>query len=123
MKDRRAALSVILKNKGLGSFAKAVYRAVADIPRGEVRSYKWVASTAGRPLAHRAAGNVLASNPFPVLVPCHRVIRSDGRLGGYVNGAGQKKRLLLAEGFDISGLRGDRAWHPSARKAGARRKG
>jgi O-6-methylguanine DNA methyltransferase len=77
-------------------FAKEVYRVVAKIPLGQVRSYKWVALKAGRPRAHRAVGTILKNNPYPLIIPCHRVIRSDSDLGGYVFGE-LKKRFLLEE--------------------------
>jgi len=77
-----------------------VLKAVSSIPRGEVRSYKWVAVKIGSPKACRAVGNALSKNPYPVIIPCHRVIRSDGLAGGYVNGAGRKRELLAREGVD-----------------------
>lgn len=84
--------------KQLTSFQKKVYTVVKKIPLGEVRAYAWVAKMAGRPAAARAAGNALNKNPFPVIVPCHRVVHSDGSLGDYAFGAGLKKRLLEIEG-------------------------
>ena len=81
-------------------FEKKVYRVVARIPKGEVRSYKWVALRIGRPRACRAVGNALNKNPYPVIIPCHRVIKSDGSLGGFAKGAAAKKRLLRREGID-----------------------
>ncbi|MBN1526188.1 MAG: MGMT family protein [Candidatus Omnitrophica bacterium] len=101
MKGRRAQLSSILKEAKLSGFERAVYKAVARIPAGEVRSYAWVAARAGRPLAFRAVGNALNKNPFTGLVPCHRVIRSDGSLGGFARGAAAKKRMLKAEGLTL----------------------
>jgi O-6-methylguanine DNA methyltransferase len=71
-----------------------------------VRPYVWVAGEAGSPGASRAVGNVMANNPVPLLVPCHRVVRNDGRTGSYAFGAGEKVRLLRAEGVspeEISG--------------------
>lgn len=76
-------------------FAKKVYKVVASIPLGEVRTYKWVAKKAGQPKAYRAVGQILKHNPYPLIIPCHRVIESSGRLGGYAPGK-KKKRLLLA---------------------------
>lgn len=76
------------------SFARKVYRIVSAIPIGETRSYQWVARKAGRPGACRAVGQILKNNPWPVIIPCHRVVASDGTPGGYVFGL-QKKRALL----------------------------
>lgn len=79
-------------------FQRRVLETVRGIPRGEVRPYVWVAREAGAPGASRAVGNVMANNPVPLLVPCHRVVRNDGRTGSYAFGAGQKVRLLEGEG-------------------------
>lgn len=103
MKSAREALSDILKNSNFSRFEKEVYRAVSKIPPGEVRSYKWVAETAGHPKACRAVGNALNKNPYTVTIPCHRVIKSDGSIGGYAKGGGLKKRLLKREGLTVSG--------------------
>jgi len=75
-------------------FAKKVYKAVSNIPLGEVRTYKWVALKAGKPKAVRAVGQILKNNPYPWFIPCHRVICADGDLGGYVFGRNKKKALL-----------------------------
>ncbi|GAA2308208.1 hypothetical protein GCM10010149_67860 [Nonomuraea roseoviolacea subsp. roseoviolacea] len=90
----------------LGEFQRDVLRAVQAVPRGEVRPYAWIAARAGRPGAVRAVGTALARNPVPLLVPCHRVTRSDGALGEYVFGPAAKQRLLLAEGVDLGRLDG-----------------
>jgi len=79
-------------------FQQTVWRALQDIPRGEVRSYADVARAIGRPTAVRAVGQACAANPVAVLVPCHRVIRSDGGLGGYGWGVHRKQALLELEG-------------------------
>src|SRR5215217_6820783 len=79
-------------------FQRRVLEVVRGIRRGEVRPYIWVAGEAGSPGASRAVGNVMANNPVPLLVPCHRVVRNDGRTGSYAFGAGEKVRLLRAEG-------------------------
>lgn len=81
-------------------FEKKVYAAVSGIPAGQVRSYKWVAAKIGRPKAYRAVGNALNKNPYIGKVPCHRVIRSDGSLGGFAQGAARKRRLLKSESID-----------------------
>ena len=78
-------------------FQQKAWRACRRIPYGETRSYAELARMAGRPGAVRAAGNALNANPVPVLVPCHRVIRSDGSLGGFGGGVSLKKKLLRLE--------------------------
>lgn len=82
----------------LTAFQKAVYRATAAIPRGQTRTYAQIAARIGSPHAVRAVGNALHRNPFAPAVPCHRVVRSDGTLGGFALGAATKKRLLRREG-------------------------
>ncbi len=78
-------------------FQEKVYGMVKSIPRGQVRSYSWVARALGLPSSARAIGQALARNPFPIVVPCHRVISSDGSLGGYSGGIWLKRRLLELE--------------------------
>jgi O-6-methylguanine DNA methyltransferase len=87
-------------------FQRRVLETVKCIACGEVRPYVWVASEAGFPGASRAVGDVMANNPIPLLVPCHRVVRNDGRTGSYAFGTGEKVRLLRLEGVspeEISG--------------------
>jgi methylated-DNA-[protein]-cysteine S-methyltransferase len=79
-------------------FGRRVLKATARIPYGGVSSYKRVATQAGSPRGHRAAGNALGSNPLPIIVPCHRVLHSDGGLGGYTGGVERKRVLLGVEG-------------------------
>jgi O-6-methylguanine DNA methyltransferase len=79
-------------------FQRAVWRATQEIPYGQTRSYGWLAVRAGRPRAARAVGQAMAANPWPVIVPCHRVVSSNGRLGGYGGGLDMKERLLRLEG-------------------------
>ena len=81
----------------LTCFEKRVFEAVLTIPFGQTRSYKWVAKMIGRHSSARAVGNALNKNPYPPFVPCHRVIASDGTLGGYSGGLKNKKRLLIRE--------------------------
>lgn len=89
-----------------GGFLGDVLRACAAIPAGEVRSYAELAAAAGRPRAVRAAGHAMAVNPVPNVVPCHRVIRSDGRLGNYGAGGSERKAVMLrAEGVAVEGDR------------------
>lgn len=80
------------------SFQKKVYNIVRKIPKGKVLTYKEVAKLAGSPGASRAVGNVLNKN-YDKSIPCHRVIRSDGKTGGYNRGGRNKIRLLKDEGF------------------------
>lgn len=80
-------------------FQRKVLLADHAIPRGRVSTYGRLAARAGNPKGARAAGNVMAGNPFPILIPCHRVIRSDGSLGGYGGGLVMKRQLLEIEGI------------------------
>ena len=80
------------------AFQEAVWRELRKIPAGETRSYADIAAAIGDPKATRAVGTANGSNPIAVLVPCHRVIRSDGTLGGYAGGLDRKRKLLAAEG-------------------------
>lgn len=91
------AFDVPLDLSGGTAFRRAIWRACARIPHGQTRSYAELARMAGRPAAVRAAGNALHNNPVPVVVPCHRVIRSDGALGGFGSGVSLKKKLLRLE--------------------------
>lgn len=79
----------------LTKFQWKVLQVTAKIPLGETRTYKWVAEKAGSPLAMRAVGQALRRNPFPVIIPCHRVIKTDGSLGGYAGGSEKRKAELL----------------------------
>jgi len=91
--------------ESLSPFEQAVLRKALEIPRGEVRPYGWVAREIGRPGAVRAVGTALAKNPVPILIPCHRVIRSDGQIGNYALGGKEKKmEILVSEGVDAAGL-------------------
>ena len=86
-----------MADKKLTPFTRKVYKAVLSIPLGEVRSYKWVAKKIGEPRAARAVGQILKHNPWPLIIPCHRVISCDGRLGGYSRGRKNKRALLDLE--------------------------
>ena len=85
------------KQKNITEFEKKVYAACKTIPYGETRSYAWIAKKISQPRACRAVGNALHKNPFAPVVPCHRVIRSDGSSGGFAGGTAIKKRLIAAE--------------------------
>lgn len=88
--------------RNLTEFERAVLLKALEIPRGEVRSYSWVATEIGRPKAVRAVGNALGHNPIPILIPCHRVVRSDGSIGNYALGPAMKVELLSTEGVELS---------------------
>ena len=83
----------------LTNFEKKVLKAASTIPLGQVRSYKWLARKIGKPRAVRAVGHALKQNPYPIIIPCHRVIKSDGSLGGYAKGKELKRKLLLLEKY------------------------
>ncbi len=78
-------------------FDRKVWLALKDIPYGETRTYKWLAEKVGRPTAARAVGQSLSRNPIPIVLPCHRIIESDGSIGGYSAGIDIKRRLLDIE--------------------------
>lgn len=92
------ALAVDLSE--LTEFQRAVLRKTAEIPAGELRPYGWVAREIGKPGATRAVGSALNKNPVPVLIPCHRVGKSDGTIGQYAHGPEMKRALLRHEGLD-----------------------
>lgn len=83
------------------NFQLAIWKAVSRIPYGRLSTYKVLAEEAGRPKAVRAASNAVGDNPLPIIIPCHRVIRSDGTLGGYGLGLDLKRYLLSLEGIII----------------------
>jgi methylated-DNA-[protein]-cysteine S-methyltransferase len=80
-------------------FTQRILRATAKVPYGEVSTYRQVAGKAGNEKAVRAAGNALGANPIPIVVPCHRILRTGGSLGGYGGGLPRKEFLLKLEGF------------------------
>lgn len=84
----------------MSAFSKKVYDVVRQIPKGSVLTYKEVAARAGSPWAFRAVGNILSKNYNPE-IPCHRVIRSDGKLGGYNRGELLKREILEKEGNSV----------------------
>ena len=95
---RRRAFDLPVDLSLTAGFTTRVLEATAAIPFGQVSSYRDVAREAGNERATRAAGNALGSNPIPIVVPCHRVLRSGGGLGGYTGGLEKKERLLAIEG-------------------------
>ncbi len=78
-------------------FDRSVWNATSEIGYGDVRSYAWVAKKIGNPKAYRAVGRALAKNPVPLIIPCHRVIRTNGLLGGFRYGVSMKAKLLELE--------------------------
>jgi methylated-DNA-[protein]-cysteine S-methyltransferase len=95
---RRRKFEIELDWTLVGRFGRRVLRVTSEIPYGSVLSYAEVAADAGSPRGSRAAGNALGSNPIPIVIPCHRVLRSGGALGGYGGGLERKRWLLELEG-------------------------
>lgn len=103
--DRRVRIDLDLR--GHTDFERDVWAKALEIPRGEVRPYGWIAAEIGRPKAVRAVGTALGHNPVPLIVPCHRVVRTDGTIGQYsLGGPGNKRTILTAEGLDPVELEG-----------------
>ena len=86
---------MIKKFKQLTPFQWQVLNATLQIPMGETRSYQWIAQKIGKPKAMRAVGSALRRNPYPLIIPCHRVIKDDGKLGAYAGRYDNKKKALL----------------------------
>ena len=82
-------------------FQREVWQLTASIPYGETRAYGWLASELGRPGSVRAVGQAMARNPLPIIIPCHRVVGSNGALGGYSGGLEMKRRLLELESSEF----------------------
>ncbi len=93
--------SLPLDLRGVSEFQRKVLNLIASIPPGEVRPYGWVAEAVGHPGAARAVGTTMATNPIPVILPCHRVVRASGDIGSYLFGPQVKAALLAAEGMDV----------------------
>ena len=98
-------MSIVAKvknNASLTAFQKKVFLATLKIPRGQVRTYAWVAGEVGSPSGVRAVGQALKKNPYAPGVPCHRVVASNGSIGGYSGKGGVrgKRKLLVEEGYD-----------------------
>ncbi|HEX2267644.1 MAG TPA: methylated-DNA--[protein]-cysteine S-methyltransferase [Actinomycetota bacterium] len=98
---KRQSFSVPVDLSFLRGFGRRVLERTAGIPFGMLATYREVATRAGSPRASRAAGNALAANPVPIVVPCHRVVHSGGGLGGYTGGLDRKVTLLRLEGVDV----------------------
>jgi methylated-DNA-[protein]-cysteine S-methyltransferase len=95
---RRTRFDLPLDWSLTGGFGRRVLRQTARIPYGSVSTYREIAAAAGNPRASRAAGNALGANPIPIVVPCHRVLRTGGAIGGYGGGPEVKEFLLKLEG-------------------------
>lgn len=97
--SQRIPPAVLEESKKFPPFYRAVWRACAEIPAGETRTYGWIARRIGNPGAARAVGRALGANPFAPVIPCHRVVRADGGLGGYsgAGGTATKRRMLADE--------------------------
>ncbi|MBN1473260.1 MAG: MGMT family protein [Syntrophaceae bacterium] len=102
-KKRKVILSM-MDMKILKPFQRQVLQQTCRIPRGKVATYSGLAEKVGKPGAARAVGTVMANNPFPIVIPCHRVIRADGTLGGFGGGLEMKKKMLKSEGVKIDSL-------------------
>jgi len=87
-------------SKGATEFRRAIWMAMHRIPRGQTVTYSELARNAGFPHAARAAGGACGANPLPLFIPCHRVVASGGRLGGFSSGVAWKSHLLRGEGVD-----------------------
>jgi len=81
----------------MNTFTRKVYKVVLGIPLGQVCTYKWVAQKAGNAKAARAVGQIMKRNPYPLIIPCHRVVASNNKLGGYSQGLKYKRMLLSLE--------------------------
>lgn len=102
LEGRKVSFPEPLDLRATTPFQRMVWKQTATIPYGEVRSYSWLAEKVGQPRAARAVGRGLALNPLPILIPCHRVVRKNGKLGGFSAGLRLKKRLLELEGVQLS---------------------
>jgi methylated-DNA-[protein]-cysteine S-methyltransferase len=89
--------TIDLDLSGCTSFQRDVWEATRNIPYGQLRCYGWIAAEIGRPKAARAVGQALGANRLPIVIPCHRVVRSDGSLGGFSGGLYWKQRLIELE--------------------------
>jgi len=103
--DGMEPFSGSLDLSGVSEFRQRALRKAMDIRRGEVRPYRWIAHAIGMPGAARAVGTAMATNPIPILIPCHRVVRADYQIGEYGCGGPEKKREILRyEGVDVDYL-------------------
>jgi methylated-DNA-[protein]-cysteine S-methyltransferase len=98
---KRASFDVQLELGWLTPFRREVMLETQRVPRGQVASYRDIAVRVGRPNAYRAVGNTMRTNPLPIVVPCHRIVGSDGSLTGFGGGLGMKRQLLSIEGARV----------------------
>lgn len=101
LQGREVDFEVEVDISRLGAFTREVLYELRKIPRGEVKTYGWLARRVGKPGAARAVGQALKRNPIPIIIPCHRIIRDDGTMGGFSMGVNIKERLLALEGVKI----------------------
>ena len=81
---------------------KKIYRKLLQVPSGKITTYKELARSVGLQNGQRVIGQIMKKNPFPVIIPCHRVVKSNGEIGGYAYGISIKKNMLVKEGISIS---------------------
>lgn len=105
LNGERAAFDLPIDWSALPDFQRQVLQAAMNIPRGQVATYGQVAARLGKPKAARAVGRALGTNPLPIVIPCHRVVGSDGQLTGYIGGLAAKAQLLRLEGLQVQGER------------------
>jgi methylated-DNA-[protein]-cysteine S-methyltransferase len=101
LQGRKVGFDVELDISRLGTFTQKVLNELRKIPYGETRTYGWLAKKIGKPRAARAVGQALKRNPIPIIIPCHRIIRDDGTIGGFSMGVNIKERLLTLEGVRV----------------------
>lgn len=109
---RRKRFHLPLDFSGASSFQRRIYERLTEIPYGRIVSYGDIADEMGMAGAARAVGQAVGANPLPIVVPCHRVVRSDGRLGGYSGGLRRKVALLAIEGVNVDGHQSRSRVHP-----------
>lgn len=102
LQGREVDFDIEVDISSLGTFTQNVLDELRNIPYGETRTYGWLAKKVGKPGAARAVGQALKRNPIPIIIPCHRIIRDDGTIGGFSMGINIKERLLALEGVRIS---------------------
>ena len=108
----RKSFDLPIDFSGATAFQRRIFERLMHIPYGRIVSYGDIADELGDPGAARAVGQAVGANPLPIVVPCHRVVRSDGKLGGYSGGLTRKVTLLGIEGVDVDGPRAGSRVHP-----------